>query len=89
MIRKKLEVKNKQGLHASPCGMISNTAMRFASDIKLVKDGYEVNAKSILGLLTLEAKKGSYIEVIANGPDEKDAIIAIEKIFETGFDEEL
>jgi len=88
MIRKEIVVINEQGLHARPCGMLSNLAMRFESEIKIIKDGYEVNAKSVMGLLTLAASKGSKIILIASGKDEKEATWEIEKLFESKFDEE-
>ncbi len=68
--------------------MVANTASRFASDIKLVKDGMEVNAKSIMGIMTLAAGKGSVIEVTARGKDEAEAVKAIEELFARKFDEE-
>ncbi|NLH39644.1 MAG: HPr family phosphocarrier protein [Elusimicrobia bacterium] len=88
MIKKEITVQNAQGLHARPCGMISNTAMKFMSDIKLIKDGYEVNAKSIMGLLTLAASKGSKIIVVADGKDEETAVKELEELFASGFDED-
>ncbi|HOJ87102.1 MAG: HPr family phosphocarrier protein [Elusimicrobiales bacterium] len=88
MIKKEITVKNEQGLHARPCGMLSNTAMRFESEIKIIKEGYEVNAKSVMGLLTLAASKGSKITLIAVGRDEEKAVEEIEKLFESKFDEE-
>ncbi len=87
MIKKDLKVINKQGIHARPAGLISRTASQFESEIKLIKEGYEVNAKSIMGLLTLAAACGSVITATACGKDEKDAIEALEKIFAAGFDE--
>lgn len=88
MIKKEIEIKNEQGIHARPAGMISNLAMKFKSDIKLVKDGYEVNAKSIMGLLTLAAGKGSKLIIIAEGPDEQLAVEEMEKLFNSKFEEE-
>jgi phosphocarrier protein len=64
------------------------TASKFQSDIHLSKDGMQVNAKSILGVMTLAAEFGSEIEVIANGVDEEDAINAVEEIIESKFNEE-
>jgi phosphocarrier protein len=64
------------------------TASKFHSDIHLSKDGMQVNAKSILGVMTLAAEFGSEIEVIANGVDEEDAINAVEEIIESKFNEE-
>lgn len=88
MIKKDVVVLNEQGLHARPCRMISQTAMGFKCDIKLVKDGYEVNAKSIMGILSMAASKGSVITIIADGIDEKKAVEEISRLFETKFDEE-
>ena len=83
-----ITITNELGIHARPAGMIANTSSRFASDIKLVKDGMEVNAKSIMGIMTLAAGKGSIIEVTAKGKDEADAVKAIEDLFARKFDED-
>lgn len=88
MVKKDVVVTNEQGLHARPCRMISQLAMNFQSNIKLVRDGYEVNAKSIMGILSMAAAKGSVITIIAEGIDEKKAVDEISKLFETKFDEE-
>jgi phosphocarrier protein HPr len=68
--------------------MIANTSSRFACDIKLVKDGMEVNAKSIMGIMTLAAGRGSVIEVTARGKDEAEAVAAIADLFVRKFDED-
>jgi phosphocarrier protein len=88
MIKRSITIINELGIHARPAGMIANTCSRFACDIKLVKDGMEVNAKSIMGIMTLAAGKGSVIEVSAKGGDEADAVKAIEELFARKFDEE-
>jgi len=88
MIKREITIINELGIHARPAGMVANTASRFASDIKLVKDGMEVNAKSIMGIMTLAAGKGSVIEVTARGKDEAEAVKAIEELFARKFDEE-
>lgn len=88
MIKREITITNELGIHARPAGMVANTASRFASDIKLVKDGMEVNAKSIMGIMTLAAGKGSVIEVTARGKDEAEAVKAIEELFARKFDEE-
>ncbi len=88
MIKKDITIINELGIHARPAGMIANTCSRFACDIKLVKDGMEVNAKSIMGIMTLAAGKGSVIEVTARGKDESEAVTAIEELFARKFDEE-
>lgn len=75
-------------MHARPAALIVKTASKFQSDIHISKDGMQVNAKSILGVMTLAAEFGSEIEVIANGVDETDAISAMEEIIESKFNEE-
>ena len=88
MIKREITIINELGIHARPAGMIANTASRFVCDIKLVKDGMEVNAKSIMGIMTLAAGKASLIEVLAKGRDEADAVKAIEELFARKFDED-
>jgi phosphocarrier protein len=88
MIKREINIVNELGIHARPAGMIANTASRFVCDIKLVKDGMEVNAKSIMGIMTLAAGKGCAIEVEARGKDEADAVKAIEDLFARKFDED-
>ncbi len=88
MIKKDVKVGNEQGLHARPCRMISQIAMSYQCDIKLIKDGYEVNAKSIMGLLSLAAPQGAIITIVANGVDEEKAVEELVHLFETNFDEE-
>lgn len=88
MIKRDITITNELGIHARPAGMIANTSSRFASDIKLVKDGMEVNAKSIMGIMTLAAGRGSVIEVTAKGKDEAEAVAAIADLFARKFDED-
>jgi len=88
MIKREITIINELGIHARPAGMIANTSSRFVCDIKLVKDGMEVNAKSIMGIMTLAAGKGCLIEVTARGKDEEDAVKAIEDLFAKKFDED-
>jgi phosphocarrier protein HPr len=80
-------IKNKLGLHARAAAAFVQLSNRFSSDIKLIKDGYEVNGKSILGVLSLAAIKGSEVKVIATGGDAKDALNQIERLIESGFGE--
>lgn len=88
MIKKDLKIVNELGIHARPAGMLANTASRFACDIKLEKDGMEVNAKSIMGIMTLAAGSGSVITVTAKGKDEAEAVKALEALFARKFDED-
>jgi len=88
MIKKDITIVNELGIHARPAGMIANTSSRFSCDIKLVKDGMEVNAKSIMGIMTLAAGRGTIIELTARGKDEAEAVQAIVDLFARKFDED-
>ena len=67
-------IVNKLGLHARAAAKFVTLASSYASDIKVARDGQEVNGKSIMGVMMLAASKGTEITLIANGNDEKDAI---------------
>jgi len=87
LIERDFEIKNKLGLHARAAAKLVHTAARFASDIKIRKGDEEVDGKSILGILLLAAGKGSVITVKANGPDEADAVAALQQLIDAKFDE--
>ena len=87
MITRDIEIKNKLGLHARAAAKLVHCAAKFQSDIKIRKGDEEVDAKSILGILLLAAGKGAMITVRADGPDEQDAVDAIEKLIDAKFDE--
>jgi len=86
-IKKKLQIKNKYGLHARPAALLVQVACKYKSDIELAKDGMVVNAKSILGVMTLAAEFGSEIEIIVKGEDAEAAFDDIQKIIENKFEE--
>ncbi len=88
MIEKKVVLKNRLGLHARAASLLVNVAKKFNSSIHLLKDSEEVNAKSILGILTLSASKGSELIIRAEGEDEEEAIQEIEELIEKKFYEE-
>jgi phosphocarrier protein len=80
IIKKKLTVKNKQGLHARPAALFVQVANKFDSRITVKSDKEEVNGKSIMGILMLGAEKGSAIIIEAEGEDAHLAILELEKI---------
>lgn len=80
LIRKKLTVKNKQGLHARPAALFVQIANKFNARITVGRDKEEVNGKSIMGILILGAEKGSQIVIEAEGDDAHLAIVELEKI---------
>ncbi len=88
MMRKELIVQNSLGLHARPAAMVVSEASKYRSEIHLNKDGVEINAKSIMGVMMLAAEKGSSVVVTASGEDEQLAIAAIEALFASKFDED-
>ncbi|MCK9603890.1 MAG: HPr family phosphocarrier protein [Candidatus Omnitrophica bacterium] len=83
MIRKKITVKNKQGLHARPAALFVQIANKFDSRITVKSDKEEVNGKSIMGILMLGAENGSQIMIEAEGGDAQLAVAALEKIVTT------
>lgn len=80
-------IVNSLGLHARAAAQLVQTANRYRADIHVEKDGMEVNGKSIMGVLTLAAAKGSNITVSAEGDDAEPAMAAIAKVIENGFGE--
>ncbi len=88
MVEKILTVKNRAGIHARPATLIAQTANKFTSDITLEKDSIVINAKSIMGVITMAAGYNSTMILKVEGPDENEAASAIENLFETKFDDE-
>lgn len=87
-ITEELVIVNNLGMHARPAATLVQTVLEFESDITIQKNGREVNAKSIMGLLTLAAAHGSRVTVTCKGPDAEEAMEAVRKLFETGFGEQ-
>ncbi len=83
-----IPVTNKLGLHARAAAKVVHTANQFDSDIMISTNDEEVNAKSILGLLTLAATRGTSVTVRTDGADEDDAMEAIVQLFESRFGED-
>jgi phosphocarrier protein len=68
--------------------MFVQEAVKFKSQVNVMKDGLQVNGKSVMGLMLLAAESGSKLMIKADGPDEAKAIEALEKLFERKFDED-
>ncbi|WP_282138554.1 HPr family phosphocarrier protein [Rossellomorea aquimaris] len=79
MVEKQVEVKLKTGLQARPAALFVQEANRFSSEIFLEKDGKKVNAKSIMGLMSLAISTGTSITLVADGSDEEEALVALER----------
>ncbi len=80
LIRKKLTIKNKQGLHARPAALFVQIANKFDSRIRVRRESEEVNGKSIMGILMLCAEKDTQIIIEAEGHDAHMAILELEKL---------
>jgi phosphocarrier protein len=87
MINKKVVITNKAGLHTRPAATLVKLASKYKSDFFIEKDGMEINAKSIISVMTLAAPKGTSLIIKLQGQDEEVAAEAIEKLFKDGFGE--
>ncbi len=87
MLHREVTVTNRAGLHTRPASMIVRTASRFESEFYIQKDGYEINGKSIIGVMTLAAEQGARLQLTFEGEDEEEAADAITRLFEEGFGE--
>ena len=88
MQNRTVTIVNKLGLHARAAAKFVTLASSFASDIKVARDGQEVNGKSIMGVMMLAASRGSDITLIAEGDDEKDAVTRLAELIAQRFGEE-
>jgi phosphocarrier protein HPr len=86
-LEKTFTIVNSLGLHARPAAQLVQAANRHKSEVHFEKDGTTVNAKSIMGVLTLAASKGSQLSVICEGEDAEAAMGVIGKMIESGFGE--
>ncbi len=80
IVKRKIRVKNSQGLHARPAALFVQLANRFRSEITVRKGRKESSGKSIMGILTLAVGKGSPIELICEGEDARRACDALEQL---------
>ena len=87
MISKEIVVQNEVGLHARPATFFIQKANEFTSGIWISKDDRKVNAKSLLGVLSLGVTRGTSITVIADGADEEAAVNELANLVESNFAE--
>ena len=88
MLQNEFLIVNKLGLHARASALFVKTASRFTAEVKLAREGIEVNGKSIMGIMMLAASKGSTVRLTVNGVDEPDAMTALSELISNGFGEE-
>lgn len=87
MIEEKIKIVNNAGLHTRPAATIVKLASKYKCEFFLNKDGLHINGKSIIGVMTLAAEKGSEIILTFDGEDEELAAKEIIDYFNRGFDE--
>jgi phosphocarrier protein HPr len=88
MIEREAEIVNRLGLHARAAAKLVHTAGGYKSRVTVLKDGEEVDAKSILGILLLAAGQGSQVTIRCEGEDEAAALDAVTSLISNRFDEE-
>lgn len=88
VVRRSFTISNKLGLHARAAAKLVQVTNQFQSRIRLLKNGQEADAKSILGILTLSCPQGTEIEVHAEGNDAAEAVKALALLIENKFGEE-
>ena len=88
MVERIVTIRNRAGMHARPAALLVKTASSFASQISIEKDSERVNGKSIMGVITLGATFNTPLKIIADGPDEMEALDALQKLFDNRFEEE-
>lgn len=80
-----VSVLNEQGLHARPAAVLAREAQRFPCDVRIVQNGDEVDAKSILDILTLAAAHGTNLDIVASGPLADEAVSHLAGLFQKRF----
>jgi phosphocarrier protein HPr len=88
ILSRKVEIGNQYGIHARPAAMIVKTASRFRADVTIERDGNRVSGKSIMGLMTLEASRGTRLMIFAEGPDAEQVLDELETLVNRNFDED-
>ncbi len=87
MVEKNVIVRNRAGIHARPAALLVETANLFTCEILIEKENNSINAKSIMGVITLGATYNTELKILANGSDENEALEALSKLFENRFEE--
>lgn len=88
MAQREFTIRNKLGIHARPAAQFVKMASRFSAEIRVEKDGEEVDGKSIMGLMMLAAGHGSVITVAAEGDDADQALDALAELVDRKFEED-
>jgi phosphocarrier protein len=87
MLQREIEIINRLGLHARASARLTQVAGQFKSEVWIGRNGRRVNAKSIMGVMMLAAAKGARVTLETNGPDEAEALRALEALIADRFGE--
>lgn len=87
-VTREFEILNQYGIHARPAALFVKTASRYDAELLVEKEGNTVSGKSIMGLMTLEASRGSRLRVTAEGPDAEQLLDELQSLIESKFDED-
>ena len=87
MVEREVTIMNRSGLHTRPAALLVKTAAKFKADLFILKDGMEINGKSIIGVMTLAAEQGSKLTLQFTGEDEQAAADAVVDLFKRNFEE--
>ena len=85
-IRRPVVIQNPLGLHLRPAGAFVKKAQQFEAEIKVIRESYGVDAKSIIDLVTLGASQGTHLIIEAEGHDAQAAVDALAELVEKGFE---
>jgi len=88
MTEQVITISNRAGVHARPAALVVQTTKNFLCNIYLERGRDRINAKSIMGVITLGAAYGTQIKIIAEGEDEQTAVETLVRLFESKFEEE-
>ncbi|HCC37303.1 MAG TPA: phosphocarrier protein HPr [Treponema sp.] len=88
MTEQSIVIQNRAGVHARPAAMLVQLTKNFKSGIYLERGKDRINAKSIMGIITLGAAYGTELKIIAEGEDEEAAVAALVHLFESKFEED-
>ena len=88
MVEQIITISNRAGIHARPAALVVQTTKDFKSNVYIEKGQDRINAKSIMGVITLGAAYGTEIKIIAEGEDEQVAVDTLVRLFESKFEEE-
>ncbi len=86
-VQKTIRIRNRAGMHARPAAEFVKLAARFRAEVRLARDGLEVDGKSIMGVLMLAAEQGAELTITARGEDAPEALDALASLVDRGFGE--